>query len=344
MDSQLNRLSSFKVGDIYTNDQIRFSLDLENLGGIRPALDAQKNIRHVAIMTAGEEAGKLKHENPYSDRIEGDVLTYTAQGREGEQQLAGRNKRLVEQYSVPTPFFGFINLGKQTYRFLGLLELLRHYQETQADRKGDLRKVWLFEFRIHTEPETVPIGHAAAISASIISECRKKNPLVELEREVASLTPDETQEPVQSIIELEELRMRMLQFSPYDFEHFIKRVMERTGFIRVSVTRLSGDGGIDVNGYVEDTNEFFAGTHVQAQVKRWRHAVGSPDINSFRGALSSKAKGVYITTSHFTRAALAEARHDSKPSIALIDGTKLCGLVIRNNIPTEGEYEHHNSD
>ena len=34
-----------------------------------------------------------------------------------------------------------------------------------------------------------------------------------------------------------------------------------------------------------------------------------------------------ITTSHFTRATLAEARHESKPSIALIDGTKLCGLV-----------------
>src|ERR1017187_1830915 len=145
----MNRLTGFKIGEIYTNDQIRFSLDVENLGGIRPALDEQKNVRHVAILTVGEDAGKVTHENPYSDRIEGDVLTYTAQGREGEQQLTGRNKRLVEQYTVPTPFYGFVNLGKQTYRFLGLLELLRHYQEVQADKKGELRKLWIFEFRIH---------------------------------------------------------------------------------------------------------------------------------------------------------------------------------------------------
>lgn len=80
----MNEVTSFKVGGAYTNDQIRFSLDLENLGGIRPALDAKGNLRHVAIMTAAEESGKLHAENPYHDRIEGDVLTYTAQGRDGD--------------------------------------------------------------------------------------------------------------------------------------------------------------------------------------------------------------------------------------------------------------------
>jgi len=125
----MNKLSSFKVGELYSNDQIRFTLDLENLGGIRPALDSRGNVRHVAILTTAEESDKPLAENPYRDRIEGDVLIYTAQGREGDQQLIGRNKRLVEQYAIPTPFFGFINLGKQVYRFLGLLELLRHYQE-----------------------------------------------------------------------------------------------------------------------------------------------------------------------------------------------------------------------
>ena len=108
-----NRLVSFTVGEIYTNDQIRFSLDLENIGGIRPALDASRNVRHVAILTAAEDSRRLRTENPYHDRIEGDILTYTAQGREGDQQLSGRNRRLVEQYAVPTPFFGFINLGRQ---------------------------------------------------------------------------------------------------------------------------------------------------------------------------------------------------------------------------------------
>lgn len=48
----MNKLTFFEVGETYTNDQIRFSLDLENLGGIRPSLDSNRNLRHVAILTA----------------------------------------------------------------------------------------------------------------------------------------------------------------------------------------------------------------------------------------------------------------------------------------------------
>jgi hypothetical protein len=330
----MNDLTFFKVGETYTNDQIRFALDLENLGGIRPALDASGNVRHVAVMTAAEDSGRLPTDNPYHDRIEGNILIYTAQGREGDQVLAGRNKRLVEQYAVPTPFFGFTNIGRQIYRFLGLLELLRHYQETQADKKGTLRKVWLFEFLIHDRPEIVPIDQASSISASLLAESRQNNPLGSSEREVASVPDDrEAAAPV----ELESVRVQLFQFTPYDLEHFIKLVLERSGFVNVSVTRASGDGGIDVNAYVDEKNDFFAGTHVQAQVKRWRHAVGSPEINSFRGALSPTAKGVFVTTSHFTRAALAEARHEAKPSITLVDGDKLAGIVIRSGTPTQRE-------
>lgn len=330
----MNKLTFFKVGETYTNDQIRFSLDLENLGGIRPSLDSKREVRHVAIMAAAEDSGKVLTDNPYHDRIEGNILIYTAQGREGDQTLGGRNKRLIEQYVVPIPFFGFINIGRQTYRFLGLLELLRHYQENQADTKGSLRKVWVFEFRIHESPDVVPLAEAATIAASLLAESHRNNELGNLEREVAAL-PEERQESERAApADVEAVRMRFFQFAPYDFEHFIRLVLERSGFVRVSVTRVSGDGGIDVNAYVDEENDFLAGTHVQAQVKRWRHAVGSPEINNFRGALSSTAKGVFVTTSHFTRAALAEARHDSKPSITLVDGDKLAGIVIRKGIPT----------
>lgn len=331
----MNKLDSFRVGETYTNDQIRFSLDLENLGGIRPSLDASRNVRHVAIMTAAEEAGQLLSENPYRDRIEGNILTYTAQGREGDQNLAGRNKRLIEQYKVPTPFFGFANIGRQTYRFLGMLELLRHYQENQTDTKRNLRKVWLFEFRIHDRPEVVPIASAATISAAILAESRRNEPLNPFEREVEPLVQGSQNSQGIFIADIENVRAQILMFTPYDFEHFIKLVLERSGFTNVSVTPVSGDGGIDVNAYVDENNDFFSGTHVQVQVKRWRHAVGSPDINGFRGALSTTAKGVFVTTSHFTRAATSEARHPSKPSIALLDGERLANIVVRNGISTD---------
>jgi HJR/Mrr/RecB family endonuclease len=328
----MTTISAFNVGEIYTNDQLRFSLDVENLGGIRPALDSGRNIRHVAVLTASDQSGRLSRENPYQDRIEGDILTYTAQGREGDQELKGRNKRLIEQYTVPTPLFGFVNLGRQTYRFLGLLELLRHYQELQADRGGSVRRVWLFEFRIHSAPPVVPIAEARAITATLLAESRQNNPLATLDREVA--IPPLSGRPVdlQPTIEIENVRLQLLQIPPLHFEHFIKDVMEKSGFVEVFVTRASGDGGVDLNAYVEEANSFFAGTHVQAQVKRWRHAVGSPDINSFRGALSTTAKGVFVTTSAFTRAAVAEARHSNKPSISLIDGPRLSAIVLSLNL------------
>ena len=325
-------LDSFRVGETYTNDQIRFTLDLENLGGIRPSLDATGRLRHVAVMTAEEGTGKLMAENPYRDRIEGNVLLYTAQGRKGDQALAGRNKRLVEQYEVPTPFYGFANVGRQTYRFLGLLELLRHYQENQADVRRNLRKVWVFEFLIHDQPEIVPVGQAATISASLIAESRFNNAKEAAERDVEAIVNSPPGNSA-GLADLEMVRSSILRLRPVEFELFVKTVLEHSGFADVSVTPASGDGGIDVNAYVDESDDFFQGTHVQAQVKRWRRAVGSPEINSFRGALSNTAKGIFVTTSHFTRAAIAEARHAAKPSVALLDGERFASLVMRKCVP-----------
>lgn len=325
----MNPVTAFHVGEVYTNDQIRFSLELENLGGIRPSVDARKNLRHLAIITVAEQSARSLAENPYHDRIEGDVLIYTAQGREGDQQISGRNKRLLEQYSVPVPFFGFMNLGQQTYRFLGLLELLRYYQETQADRRRALRKVWVFEFRIHRQPDAIPIDQASAISAALLGESRRQNPLSDHEREVADLPSESQFDNTIVPFEVEDLRGHLLQIPPYRFEHLIKELLDVSGFANASVTSASADGGIDINAYVDDANDFFAGTHVQAQVKRWRHSVGSVEINQFRGALSTTAKGVFITTSHYTRAAIMEARHLSKPCITLIDGSRLSSMILR---------------
>lgn len=323
----MNQVQSFEVGKFYTNDQIRFSLDVENLGGIRPALDGQRNVRHVAVLTTADDAGKVISENPYRDRIEGEILTYTAQGREGDQQLSGRNKRLVEQYAIPVPFFGFINVGKQTYRFLGLLELLRHYQETQADTTRSLRKVWLFEFRIHSKPAIVPIDHAREFSAAILEESRRSSGWSKDDASVEETVScpgfaDTANSPI-----LEVVRAKLLGLEPNRFEGFLRAVMERKGFKKVSVTGKSGDGGIDLNGYADETYEFFAGTHIQVQAKRWRHSVGSIEINHFRGALSSTAKGVFVTTSHYTPAAVKEAMHPVKPCITLIDGLRLSSIV-----------------
>lgn len=323
----MNTVHEFVVGQKYSNDQIRYSLNLENLGGIRPSVGTKSKLRHLALMTTLETARKRKQENPYEDRIEGDILIYTATGKQGDQRLEGKNKRLLEQYTSSVPFYGFANEGRQIYHFLGLMELLRHYSEAQLDQSGNLRTVWIFEFRIHRLPEVVPIDNAALISENLIAESRSKSPIEENDRTVVVPNPPEKDAEKLRYIEAEQVRSALLFINPYRFEHLIKDLVLMRGFRDVVVTKSSGDGGIDLSGYVSNEDDFFAETFVQFQAKRWRHSVGSVEINSFRGALSSAAKGVFVTTSHFTRAAVEEGRHQNKPTIMLIDGQRLARMI-----------------
>lgn len=323
----LERIESFAVGQLYTNDDIRFALGVENLGGIRPSVDSQGRLQHLVIMTSEIDCDRNITDNPYADRIEGDVLTYTAAGREGDQALRGRNKRLIEQYETPTPFFGFANVGRQRYRFLGLLQLARHYPDVQTDRKGHLRRVWMFEFLIHTSPPKVRVSEARSIVKELFRSAVPDQAELRTEEAISPFTVVNVDDA-----QLERVRCEMLSIPPRQFEKFIAKLFERSGFTRVGTTAFQGDGGVDLEAYVGSENVFFAGTHVQAQVKRWRHTVGSVEINGFRGALASTAKGIFLSTGYFSRAAVQEAASLTKPCISLIDGRRLAALSIERKL------------
>lgn len=326
----MNQVSEFKVGDSYSNDQIRFSLGVENLGGIRPSLGENGYLRHIAIMTSSGEGKQGKSDNPYHDRIEGSILIYTAMGRSGDQQLAGRNKRILEQYTNPVPIFCFINKGKQVYEYLGLLEVIRHYPEEQIDAKGSIRTVWLFEFKIHQEPPVIIIKDAAQITGHLI-QLKGIQSADDPEREVISLPQQNIITPEEHV-KVEEIRSRLLDINPFGFEHLIKAVMDIRGFHKVEVTKSSGDGGIDINAVVNDNDDFFGGMFVQVQAKRWRKSVGSVEINNFRGALHSTAKGIFVTTSYYTKAAIDNAYNPMKFCVTLIDGHRMATLIANSRI------------
>lgn len=326
-------LEEFVVGQHYTNDQISISLQVENLGGIRPSLDVNKRLKHIAIITKLEGGVKNIFENPYQDRIEEEILIFTGQGRSGDQKLTGRNKRIVEQLESPIPLFCFESCGRQIYLFRGLLELLRYYYEIQVDSGKKLRKVLIFEFKIHSEIPLVSIDNSKYLTAEFISKNRQK-PVNEFELEVEyAKIPESLQiKNPELLVEVETIRSHLLGLNPYRFEYLLKDLLEKTGFRDVSVTSPSQDGGIDLNAFVKEENVFFANTWVQLQAKRWRHSVGISEINNFRGALSSSAKGVFVTTSQFTKNAVQEATNKNKPSIALIDGFSLAKLLIESGL------------
>ena len=78
-------LSEFIVGNLYSNDGIFSALKVSNAGGIRVATQNGRVIR-AAIMTSVEDF-HIVGENPYHDRLEDGILTYTAAGKIGEQTL-----------------------------------------------------------------------------------------------------------------------------------------------------------------------------------------------------------------------------------------------------------------
>jgi len=122
-------------------------LEVENLGGIRPFAGRSEEDPPVVVITAAEGSGRFLLKILTATRIEGDVLNLHGQGREGDQnKLTGRNKRLTEQYDVPVPFFGFVNVSGDRPIASRLAGIAAAFSGSQADRRSKLRKVWLFEF------------------------------------------------------------------------------------------------------------------------------------------------------------------------------------------------------
>jgi len=100
----------------------------------------------------------------------------------------------------------------------------------------------------------------------------------------------------------------------------------------------SGDSGID--GIINEDRLGLDVIYIQA--KRWENPVGRPEIQKFAGALQGQRarKGVFITTSSFTKEAIEYASLiESK--IILIDGGHLSRLLVEHNVgvSTVGQYE-----
>ena len=153
----------------------------------------------------------------------------------------------------------------------------------------------------------------------------------------SSATPEETIEMAH-----EQLRARLAsdlldkvkQCSPYFFESVVLRLLQAMGYGGVSgsglVTPQSGDGGID--GIIHEDKLGLDTVCIQA--KRWTATVGRPTVQEFVGSmdLHRSKKGVILTTSRFSADALSFVDRIEGKKVALIDGVKLCELMIEHRV------------
>ncbi len=122
--------------------------------------------------------------------------------------------------------------------------------------------------------------------------------------------------------------------SPAFFENLVVQLLVGMGYGGSIVDAgqtigKSGDGGID--GIIKEDKLGLDIIYIQA--KRWEGAVGSKEIRNFVGALAGQKanKGVFITTSNFTKDAVDYVQKVQQ-KVILIDGQTLAQLMIDYDI------------
>lgn len=159
-------------------------------------------------------------------------------------------------------------------------------------------------------------------------------------------TPDEIIERILEQINEElavEVLEKVIEQEFYFFEHIVVDLMEKMGYGVGVRTQQSGDEGID--GVI--SQDALGLDLVYLQAKKWKKEskVGRRELQSFVGSIVGKAgsKGVFVTTSSFTKEAL-----EFQPPISLIkiDGRQLAKYMIKYNVGVSVKkvYEIKNLD
>lgn len=100
------------------------------------------------------------------------------------------------------------------------------------------------------------------------------------------------------------------------------------GFQDVVRTQGTRDKGVDVRGALVVADAIRVPFAVQ--VKQQKGNVGSPKVQELRGSLAADERGLFVTTSDFTKGARDEATRSGAPPITLINGEKLAELLVAN--------------
>ena len=156
---------------------------------------------------------------------------------------------------------------------------------------------------------------------------------------VSESTPDEllraTIKEVESSLAAD-LIPRICAASPAFFERLVVDLLLKMGYggSRNDAGRAlgkTGDGGID--GVIDQDQLGLDRIYIQAKKYDPDNAVSEPDIRNFCGSLGANkaAKGVFVTTSYFTKPAEEFAeRHPYK--VVLINGDLLARLMIYHSV------------
>jgi restriction system protein len=161
----------------------------------------------------------------------------------------------------------------------------------------------------------------------------------ELPAEPSSNTPEELIEATHSALNRQlaaDLLERLQEVTPGLFERMMIDLLlaMKYGGGRAEMGHAlgrSGDGGVD--GLINEDELGLDAVYVQAKRYASSNSVGEPEIRDFVGALIGRraAKGVFVTTSSFTKSARDYAERVPN-RIILIDGSRLASLMVQHGV------------
>lgn len=129
---------------------------------------------------------------------------------------------------------------------------------------------------------------------------------------------------------------QLKSLNPYEFETFCRNLLEVYGFVDLSVTQKSRDGGIDGFGKLKIGLAYM---NVAFQCKRWNtDSVSRKEIDAFRGSIQGEyEQGIFFTTSTFTKEAMVYSIKQGAVPIILIDGKMIVDFMIEKQFGIEHE-------
>lgn len=124
---------------------------------------------------------------------------------------------------------------------------------------------------------------------------------------------------------------------PGFFEKLLIKLLIKMGFgwdKDKSGFHIGGPNDRGIDGVIYEDQLGLERVYIQAKRYDKANGIGSSDIQRFIGAMNTKNanKGVFITSSYFTKGALDEARDVRNISLVLIDGEKLSELLLKNDL------------
>jgi len=141
----------------------------------------------------------------------------------------------------------------------------------------------------------------------------------------------------------EDLYNIIMNNSPRFFENLVVKLLIKMGYGGLDeesghVTQYTNDGGID--GIIDEDVLGLSQIHIQAKRYKKESKISNETMKNFAWTVEhNNPKGVFITTSSFTKGAIDVAK-ESSANIVLIDGDKLTKLMIEYDLGVSTEYNY----